>query len=90
MLGYQDVSSYEDLFSIEEWETLTGDREVVDHTVTIEYPPGQYEGNENRYELDCDSCGHIGAVDTLECAEAVAKLHEEFVARLVTDCEVPA
>ena len=88
MLGYADVSTYEDLFSIEEWEALTGNRKVPDHTVTINYPPGELEGNENRYELDCDSCGHIGAVDTLECAQAASKLHETFVA--VLKMEVPA
>ena len=80
MLGYADVSTYEDLFSIEEWEALTGNRKVVDHTVTINYPPGEFEGNEDRYELDCDSCGHIGAVGTLDCAEAASKLHEALVA----------
>ena len=85
MLGYADVATYEDLFSIEEWEHLTGNRKVADHTVTINYPPGEFEGNENRYELDCDSCGHIGAVDTLECAEATANLHEAFVATLVEE-----
>ena len=90
MLGYADVSTYEDLFSIEEWERLTGNRKGVDHTVTINYPPGELEANENRYELDCDSCGHIGAVDTLQCAEASASLHEEFVAVPVANYEVPA
>ena len=88
MLGYADVSTYEDLFSIEEWDALTGNRKVVDHTVTINYPPGEFEGNEHRYELDCDSCGHIGAVETLECAEAASKLHEAMVAMPLT--EVPA
>lgn len=87
MLGYQDVASYEDLFSFEEWETLTGNHKPTSHTVTIECPPGQFEGNDNLYELDCDSCGHIGAVDTLECAEATANLHEIFVATLIE--EVP-
>ena len=88
MLGYQDVSTYEDLFSIEEWEALTGNHEPASHAVTINHPPGEFEGNDNRYELDCDSCGHIGAVDTLECAEAASKLHEAFVAMPLT--EVPA
>lgn len=82
--------TYEDVFSAEEWRALTGNRKVVDHTVTINYPPGDYAGNENRYELDCDSCGYIGAVDSLQCAEATARLHDEFVAVLVTDYEVPA
>ena len=90
MLGIEDVTSYEDLFSFEEWQALTGNHKPAHHAVTIAYPPGQYEGNDNRYELDCDSCGHIGAVDTLECAEAAAKLHEAFVATLVETFEGPA
>lgn len=87
-MGFEDVASYEDLFSPEEWDTLTGHRDAVSHAVTINYPPGEFEGNENLYELDCDSCGHIGAVDTLDCAEAASKLHEAFVAMPLT--EVPA
>ena len=87
-LGYQDVSTYEDLFSIEEWEALTGNNKPASHIVTINYPPGEFEGNDNRYELNCDSCGHIGAVDTLECAQATAHLHEAFVATFIE--EVPA
>lgn len=88
MLGYQAVSSYEDLFSFEEWQALTGRRDAISHAVTINYPPGEFEGNDNRYEIDCDSCGHIGAVESLECAEATANLHEAFVATLTS--EVPA
>lgn len=60
------------------------------HAVTINYPPGDYAGNEDRYELECDSCGYIGAVDTLDVAEASARLHEEFVATLVANYEVSA
>jgi hypothetical protein len=84
VLGIEDVASYEDLFSFEEWQALTGNRPPVLHTVTINYPPGDYAGNENRYELDCEACGLIGAVDTLECAKAAAKLHEAFVATIFT------
>lgn len=90
MLGISDVASYADLFSFEEWEALTGHRTTTSHVVTIGYPPGQFEGNDHRYELDCDSCGHIGGVETLECAEPAAKLHEVFVASLLPNEEVPA
>ncbi len=86
----EETIGYEALFSAEEWAWLTGNREDVPHGVTINYPPGEFEGNEARYELECDSCGHIGAVDTLECAQAAAKLHEAFVATLVTNFELPA
>ena len=86
----EETIGYEALFSPEEWDTLTGHRDTTSHAVTINYPPGEFEGNETRYELDCDSCGHIGAVDTLANAEALARLHEEFVAVLVANYEVQA
>lgn len=81
---------FTDSFTPAEWESLTGNRATRDHSVTIEYPPGHYAGNDDRYELDCDSCGYVGATDTLAQAEAVARLHEEFVATLVTSFEIPA
>ncbi len=86
----EETIGYGALFSSEEWDSLTGNREIVGHEVTISYPPGELEGNEDAYELDCDSCGYIGAVETLQCAEASARLHEEFVAVLITNYEVPA
>ncbi len=86
----EETIGYEALFSAEEWESLTGNRSGASHAVTINYPPGEFEGNEDSYELDCDSCGYIGAVETLQCAQASARLHEEFVAVLVANYEVPA
>ena len=86
----EETIGYEALFSAEEWDSLTGNRETVGHEVTINYPPGELEGNEDSYELDCESCGYIGAVESLQCAEATARLHEEFVAVLVGNYEVPA
>ena len=58
------------------------------HEVTICDPPGQYEGNEDRFELECDVCDSIGAADTMEEAEAIARLHEAFVATLVEQWSV--
>ena len=58
------------------------------HLVTISNPPGQYEGNEAHYELECRRCDYIGAAGTREEAEAIARLHEEFVAHLVSKWEV--
>lgn len=53
------------------------------HTVTILDPPGDYEGNEDRYELECDVCDYIGAADTIDQAEAIKLLHEQFVAVII-------
>ena len=58
------------------------------HVVTICDPPGQFEGNEDRFELECDVCDYLGAADTMEEGEALARLHEAFVATLVEQWSV--
>ena len=91
----EETIGYEALFSAEEWDSLmSGDwsgpddwgspkEESQKHSVFISNPPGTYEGNEVRYELECDVCDYLGAADTAEQAQAVARLHEAFVATLV-------
>ena len=94
----EETIGYEALFSPEEWDALmSGDwtdvapdefpqlerREGRKHSVFIANPPGQYEGNEARYELECDVCDYIGAADSSVEAHAIARLHEAFVATLV-------
>lgn len=59
------------------------------HDVTIYPPPGEHEGNEDRYELGCARCDYLGSADTFADAEAIARLHEGFVAVLVDRWEVP-
>jgi hypothetical protein len=63
---------------------------------------GSYQGSEHRvscthrvwgnepstYLLECDVCEIIGSADTLEEAQAIARLHESFVAELVGRWEV--
>jgi hypothetical protein len=53
------------------------------HVVTIYNPPGQYEGNEARHELECERCDYIGAAESRDEADGIARLHEEFVAPLL-------
>ncbi len=60
------------------------------HTTRIFNPPGQYEGDAARYDVECDLCGWLVAADTVEEAEAIVRLHEEFVAVLVDRWEVPS
>jgi len=60
------------------------------HDATILYPPGDYAGNEERYELECVTCDYIGSASSLEEAEAIARLHEAFVAVLIEQWELPA
>lgn len=87
----EETIGYEALFSAEEWAEIDpgswgsppdGDP-GTGHTVFVGYPPGQYEGDDERYELECDVCDYIGAAETAEEAQAIARLHEAFVATLV-------
>ena len=46
-------------------------------------------GNEpSTYLLECEVCEIVGSADTLEEAQAIARLHESFVAELVGSWEV--
>jgi hypothetical protein len=59
---------------IQDWGQDGGeprDPDGAKHDVTICDPPGQYEGNEDRLEVECDLCDYIGAADTKEEAEAI-------------------
>jgi hypothetical protein len=94
----EETIGYEALFCAEEWDAIrSGDWSEVPsddwgsskegeskakHSVFVASPPGQYEGNEERFELECDVCDYIGAVDTMEEAQAIARLNEAFVATL--------
>jgi hypothetical protein len=61
----------------------TQDQLTTQHEVSVAYPPGEYEGNDDRYEINCNVCEYIGSTATLEQGEAVARLHEAFVAVLI-------
>ncbi len=92
----EETIGYEALFSAEEWDAIrSGDwsgpegwgsskegEPNTKHSVFVANPPGTYEGNEERFELECDVCDYIGAADTAEEAQAIARLHEAFVATL--------
>lgn len=100
--GLESVASYRDFFSDEKWPATDcpddSERHSSDlpsggdgghaHEVDVCYPPGQYEGNEERYELECNVCDYIGAADTAEEAQAIARLHEHFVATLVANWQL--
>lgn len=45
------------------------------HEVAVCPPPGEYAGNENRWELDCDVCGYVGSGATEAEAWAMASRH---------------
>jgi len=86
----EEAIGYEALFSAEEWDAIrSGEWSGTDdwgspqegasetkHSVFVGYPPGTYEGDEERYELECDVCDYIGAADNLDEAETQARLHE--------------
>jgi len=44
---------------------------------------------EKGLEIECDVCGFIAGVTTGEEAEAITRLHEEFVAVLIDRWRVP-
>lgn len=50
----------------------------------------RHERGEWRFDIECDVCGQIGAVDTREQADVIVYLHEQFVAVLVDKWEVPS
>lgn len=93
----EETIGYEALFSADEWDSImSGEWSGPDdwgspkegtsetkHSVFVANPPGTYEGNEERFELECDVCDYIGAADSSEEAHAIARLHEAFVATLV-------
>lgn len=45
------------------------------HEVAVCPPPGEYAGNEDRWELDCDVCGYIGSGATETEAWEMAARH---------------
>lgn len=42
------------------------------------------------YSLTCDLCGYVGTVATMEAADNVARLHEDFVAPLLKAWSLPS
>ena len=81
----EETIGYEALFSSEEWNALEDWAPDPDrpHKVTVWDPPGEIEGSDDRYEVDCDVCGHISAEDSYFEADKLATLHEILRARPV-------
>jgi hypothetical protein len=93
----EETIGYEDLFSDEEWDAIRSgnlwqiledsvpldDSEAPRHTVAVLNPPGQYEGNEASYELECDVCDHVGSANTLELAQTLGRIHEALLATII-------
>jgi hypothetical protein len=53
------------------------------HEVVIYDPPGQYAGNDKRFEIECERCGEIGTADDRELAGLIKRLHESLAARVI-------
>jgi hypothetical protein len=53
------------------------------HRCRVVERPDQHERAHERFEVECDLCGWVTAADTLEEGDAIARLHEQFVAVLV-------
>ena len=94
----EETLGYDSLFSPEEWDAIErgewggldpdGEPSGLPHVARVFAPPGQYAGNEGRFEVECDSCGDVGAEDTEEDADALALLHEVLGAVVVASQEV--
>ncbi len=94
----EETIGYEALFSSEEWDAID-----IDSFGTAEWEPGGdgpegpdpdwahtttlYEVSDG-FEIECELCGVVGAVDGKTEGEAIARLHEAFVATLVEKFEV--
>lgn len=91
-LGYDSLFSPEEWDAIEraDWSTFPVDDEfgrAPKHVARVFGPPGQYAGNEESFEIECDACGDVGAGGTQEEADAIALLHEAFGAVMVESAE---
>ena len=53
------------------------------HEVVIYDPPGQYRGNDKRFEIECERCGEVGSADDRELAELIKRLHESLTAKVI-------
>ena len=58
------------------------------HQVFIQFPPGDHAGNEERFELYCDSCTYIGATENEKLAAVRAEMHTDFFGPLRDLAEV--
>ena len=48
------------------------------HTVTVWDLPGELAENAGKHELECNTCGVIGAIENDELASKLAELHADF------------
>ena len=80
----EETIGYEALFSAEEWASLDlaeWDEEVdASHSVSVTHDATKTSAG---YELECKTCGPIGSADDEQLAGVIARLHENFVAKLV-------
>jgi len=89
----EETIGYEALFSSEEWDSLDiaewepigdgpeGPDPEATHTTNL------YEVADG-FEVECELCGVVGTVDGKTEGEAIARLHEAFVATLAEKFEV--
>ena len=56
----------------------TAEIQGQDHEVTVWDLPAELAGNEGLHELECETCGVIGAIQDPELAQKIATLHTDF------------
>ena len=94
----EETIGYEALFSSEEWDSLdTAPFDTAEWAPEGDGPEGPdpdavhtaalYEIPEG-FEIECELCGTVGTANGEIEAQAIARLHETFVATLVEKFEV--
>jgi hypothetical protein len=84
----EETIGYEALLSAEEWEAVQGgDWSAAGEVLDLEniddspHPVRVYEAGE-AFDVECELCGTVGSSDSEAEAQAIARLHEAFIASL--------
>ena len=94
----EETIGYETFFSTEEWDTIeSGTYFDVMAEAELEFgsvsPQGEEAGEQHvvsiyeqgsGFEIECELCGTIGEARSQQEAGSIKRLHESFVAKLVT------
>ena len=46
--------------------------------------------NDRSHAINCDLCGYVGTTKTMQAAESVVRIHEEYIAPLLKAWSLPS